>query len=192
MPRHPWPERLETGRLTLRPLEAGDLPVLVRLIGEWEVSRWLIHVPHPYTDRDAAGWLAATRAWVRERRGLHLVAVPHGEAGMVGAVGLRHEPVALGEGEGELGYWLARHAWGRGYGTEMARAMVDAGFRHMGLRAVQAGTDPANDASHRVLLKAGLEFTHVDPLHTQGLRGPPSPGRRYRITREEWEARDGR
>ena len=190
MSRPDWPVRLETERLILRPLEKGDLPVLVRELGRWEVARWLIRVPHPYTPEDAAAWLAMTITKRRDGTMLHMVAVPKDEpAGEVrGAVGLM--PGARDPGSAELGYWLRPDCWGRGYGTEMAAALVACGFRDLGVGAVTAATDLENEASHRVLLKAGLRQTGIDPAHPRYLRGDPAPARLYRLTRAEWEARD--
>jgi ribosomal-protein-alanine N-acetyltransferase len=59
-------------------------------------------------------------------------------------------------GEADLGFIFAREAWGRGYATEAARAMVRAGFEQLGLRRIIATCDVENVASARVLEKTGL------------------------------------
>ena len=38
---------IDTARLRLRPFRQDDLGELVRLIGSWEVARWVSNVPHP-------------------------------------------------------------------------------------------------------------------------------------------------
>ncbi len=48
--------------------------------------------------------------------------------------------------------------WGKGLATEMARAIVKAGFEHLGLESIVAFTLPANFASRRVMEKAGLSY----------------------------------
>ena len=53
-------------------------------------------------------------------------------------------------------YTLHPDAWNRGYTTEAARALVDFGFRTLGLHRVGADCDPANVASWRVLEKLGM------------------------------------
>ena len=55
-----------------------------------------------------------------------------------------------------LWYTLHPDAWGRGYTTEAARAMVDFGFRALDLHRIWADCDPANIASWRVLEKIGM------------------------------------
>ncbi|MFC4786105.1 GNAT family N-acetyltransferase [Nocardioides sp. MAHUQ-72] len=57
---------------------------------------------------------------------------------------------------GELGYTIRRDCWGRGYATEVARLLVELGFGQLDLERLAATCDPANEASVRVLEKAGL------------------------------------
>jgi RimJ/RimL family protein N-acetyltransferase len=56
----------------------------------------------------------------------------------------------------EIGYWLVPGAWGRGFATEGAQALVDYGFDDLGLDRIIGVTHPGNHASQRVLMKAGL------------------------------------
>ncbi|MGW7054077.1 GNAT family N-acetyltransferase [Streptomyces sp. NPDC054887] len=58
----------------------------------------------------------------------------------------------------ELGYRLGRAAWGRGYATEGARALIDKGFTDLGVQRVTANTMYVNSRSRRVMEKAGLTF----------------------------------
>ena len=59
--------------------------------------------------------------------------------------------------EVELGYTLGRQWWRRGYGTELARALLIAACDEFGLDELVAVADPANAASTRVLDKAGMQ-----------------------------------
>jgi len=56
----------------------------------------------------------------------------------------------------ELTYTLARSAWGHGYATEAAVAVLEWGFGDLGLERIVGVTYPENTASRRVLEKAGL------------------------------------
>lgn len=179
-----WPSHIETERLILRPLAEADLPALVRELGRWEVARWLIRVPHPYTEVDARRWLETCRREDAAGRQLFHAVTPKGGGGIVGGVGLRLH--AHGPGEAELGYWFAPAVWGRGYGTETARAALRAAFADLNMVAVQAAADPENHGSNRVLEKAGLWLWRVDPAFDRVLRGPPGPANIWRIEREEW------
>lgn len=60
----------------------------------------------------------------------------------------------------EIGWRLARAAWGNGFATEAARAVVDHGFEQLGLDEIVSVTVPANGPSRNVMRKLGM--TH-DP-----------------------------
>jgi ribosomal-protein-alanine N-acetyltransferase len=70
----------------------------------------------------------------------------------------------------EFGYVLARSAWGRGYATEAATAVLAYAFGHLGLHRVAATCDPANTGSRHVLEKTGLQYEgHLhDYLYIRG------------------------
>jgi RimJ/RimL family protein N-acetyltransferase len=73
-----------------------------------------------------------------------------------------------GESIIQVGYTLAKPAWGRGYATEMAAAVLRYGFVDLNLPRIVGMANLENVASQRVLLKIGLErngeraFPHPD------------------------------
>jgi len=82
---------------------------------------------------------------------------------VVGRAVLRHLDVE-GVDEVEVGYGFVPECWGRGLATEIARACVRIGDDHLGLASIVAITTPANLASQRVMLKAGLVYER-DIMH---------------------------
>jgi RimJ/RimL family protein N-acetyltransferase len=70
---------------------------------------------------------------------------------LIGGVGLDG---TTGDGceEPALGYWLGQPYWGKGYAREAAAAVIDYGFRTLGLEMIRAYTGPGNAASQKVLL----------------------------------------
>ncbi|QJE71884.1 GNAT family N-acetyltransferase [Aerophototrophica crusticola] len=187
----PWPTLLHTPRLTLRPLVEGDLPVLVRELGRWEVAEWLIRVPHPYAEADARWWLEDCAAKEASGDRFHRAICLRGaEDTILGAAAIGVNDFA--PGDGELGYWLTPAAWGRGIMTEAAGALVDAAFREIGMVRVRSAADPGNHGSNAVLRKLGFRLDRVDPAAPRYLRGDPGPMNLYRLDRHDWEARHGR
>jgi ribosomal-protein-alanine N-acetyltransferase len=75
---------------------------------------------------------------------------------LIGAVEL--QVVSEEHARGEIGYVLARDAWGHGYATEAAAALLRFGFDRLGLRRISATCDPENIASARILEKIGMDF----------------------------------
>lgn len=144
-----------TQRLLLRPAFAEDAPVLARTIADERIVRNLASVPWPYDVADARSHIermadSALPVCLVTR----LVEGAPNE--LVGAIGL-HEDEAGGI---ELGYWIARAHWGRGYATEAGHAILDMA-RMLRLPRVHSGHFVDNPASGRVLAKLGFRATGV-------------------------------
>jgi len=91
--------------------------------------------------------------------------------------------------EPELGYRLHRFCWGRGYGTEGSRALIDKGFAEYGIDRVHAETMTVNIGSRRVMEKAGLRYVRTfDADWPVRIPGDEHGDVEYAITRAEWEA----
>jgi 8-oxo-dGTP diphosphatase len=148
------PQVLETERLILRRHLRSDAPAIARLLNDWEVARWLAQVPFPYGERDAYAWIAqAIRHWT-EGREYQFAVVRRQGSELTGQVGLRLD--RPGDDTAELGYWLGRDYWRRGYAGEAVPTLVRFGFERLGLRAIWATCLADNAGSLRVLEKAGL------------------------------------
>ena len=77
---------------------------------------------------------------------------------VIGYCGLFYFPDVGGQPEVEIGYRLARSAWGRGYATEAASAVRDYAFTILGLKRLIAIIDPSNLASIHVAEKIGMHY----------------------------------
>lgn len=145
--------RIETARLRLRALAPADAKTVQRLAGEREVAMTTANIPHPYPDGMAETWIPTHAELWRERRALVLGITLKSTDELVGCTGLHLEPL---HERAELGYWIGRPYWGRGYASEAARALVEYGFGVIGLRRIQAHYMAHNPASGRVMENAGL------------------------------------
>ena len=158
-----------TPRLTLRPGWPEDAPELAHAIGHEMVVRDLARAPWPYGVADAEAMLSGTRAPDEPRFLIFDRTGP--EQRLVGGIGI--DP-ANREGP-DLGYWIAPHAWGRGYATEAGRAVVAIARHSLRFRRLSAGHFVDNPASGRVLRKLGFRPTgRVVPRHSRG-RGHAAP-----------------
>ncbi len=93
----------------------------------------------------------------------------------------------VGAGEAELGYRLRRNAWGKGIGTEGARALLEHGFAQMGLERIFAKTMAINYASRRVMEKIGLNHERTTYAEwTDPLPGSEKGDVEYGISRATW------
>lgn len=144
---------LQTERLILRPIVTADAPEIEKLAGAREVADGTLTIPHPYPNGAANQWMAAHQA-DHERTGSIVLAITRRDSGaLCGTIGLHIEP---NHQRAELGYWIGVPYWNRGYVTEAARALIDYGFRTLGLRRIFAQHYANNPASGRVLRKLGM------------------------------------
>jgi len=88
-------------------------------------------------------------------------------------------PGQMPDGDVEIGYFLKRSAWGKGYATEACRRLIRLAFEESSLTEVVATFDVGNIASRNVLEKAG--FVDHGSMRCYGEDGP-----NYRITRDGW------
>ena len=86
-----------------------------------------------------------------------------------------------------IGYRLRRAAWGLGYATEGARALVRRAFTDLGVDEVVATTMAVNAGSRRVLEKAGLRYARTVHLDwPDPLAGNEHGDVEYRLSRGDW------
>jgi RimJ/RimL family protein N-acetyltransferase len=168
---------LSTERLVLRPVTADDHAALLAHWTQPEVRRFLFDGAAPSaaevaeTIEESIGHFAA--------RGFGIWLIELGSAaglagtaaGLAGTAGLR----PLEESGLEIFYSLAPGAWGHGYATEAARAVMEYGLGPLALPEVLAEVDEGNTASLAVVKRLGMTPYAVVP----GLLGPMT---RYRIT----------
>ncbi len=148
-----------TPRLVAERLHQRHLADLVALHLDPEVSRYL---GGTRSAEATAAYLAANLAyWDRHGFGLWAWRTPDGA--FVGRAGIR--PLAVeGVPEIEVAYALTREAWGKGYASEMTRALVQHGLERLGLPSLIGVVMVKHLASRRVLEKAGFAFER-DVVH---------------------------
>jgi RimJ/RimL family protein N-acetyltransferase len=145
--------RLTTGRLLLRPFEVADAPEVKRLAGDREIAATTLQVPHPYEDGMAEEWISSHQEKWESGELVNFAVVRREDDQLLGAIGL---VVRREHRRAELGYWMGKPFWGRGYTTEAARAVVAFGFDHLDLVRIYAHCMKGNPASVRVLEKTGM------------------------------------
>lgn len=179
------PPVLTTERLMLRELRLADANAVADGAGDRRVARYLIQVPTPYPPSLARRWITARLAWWDRGRGVTFAIARRDEpAALLGTVSLRRH---ARDRRAELGYWLGTAAWGHGYATEAATALVEFGFSELALARIYAQVFVGNSGSMRVLEKLGMTNEGTKRRHIR-------KGRHlldvvfYGLLREEWTA----
>jgi RimJ/RimL family protein N-acetyltransferase len=159
---------LETQRLILRRQVLQDLDALWELYCDPEVTK---HIPDaPKSREEAREELEWFMNGHPRRPQLGLWATILRENGrFIGRSGLL--PLTIeGQDEVEVAYTIAREYWGRGLGTEVAAAILEYGFEHLGLSRLICLIEPENIASQKVAAKIGMKLEKkVDGIAGDGI-----------------------
>jgi RimJ/RimL family protein N-acetyltransferase len=179
---------LTTERLWLRTWREPDRAPFAALNADPEVMQFFVA---PFTREQSDTLIERIEAHIREH-GFGLWAVElRAEQRFVGFVGLAvttfpapFTPCV------EIGWRLARDAWGRGYASEAARAALRFGFETLAPEEIVAYTVPDNIRSRRVMERIGMQRDeHGDFDHPRVPDGHPL--RRhvlYRLSRKRWQS----
>jgi len=180
---------LETQRLVLRRFTDADVDLLVELDSNPAVMHFVTGgraTPREEIEHDI---LPAFLSYYARPAGYGFwAAIERSSDAFIGWFHLRPGPGAPAD-EPELGYRLRSSAWGRGYGTEGSRALIDKGFEELGANRVTAETMFVHTRSRRVMEKAGLTLVrtfHMDWPYR--IEGEEEGEVEYAICRADWEA----
>ena len=189
----PNPPTIETSRLRLRPWRVRDTAAYAELLRDGEVTRYLGSGIRYRLKRAAAATVAdfsdveARRAirrlidhWDRHGFG-EWAAVEKSSGRLVGKIGLHHHADWRAEEvKVEVGWLLARDAWGKGYATEGAAASLADAFERVGLDRVISIALVENRRSVGVMERIGLSPVGRTRWHRSDVCW-------YAIDRDEWE-----
>lgn len=108
----------------------------------------------------------------------------------IGAIELMlngHTDMTERDDECELGYWLGKPFWGKGYMTEAVNAILRHGFIDLGMNTIWCGYYDGNQKSKRVQEKAGFLYHHTCPDVPVPLLNETRVGHTNILTKDRWE-----
>lgn len=147
---------ITTERLILRPFRPEDREPYAAMMADPKVGDWLAGTQ---TREQAFAAVDRFQAELAANGYGFLAVERRDDQAFVGAVELTHLldgfPIAPGH---EVGWRFARDAWGRGYATEAASALMRHGFEHLGLREIVAFTAETNARSRAVMARLGMRW----------------------------------
>ena len=144
---------LTTDRLILRPFTIEDGPRVQDLAGDRAIAEMTANIPHPYEDGVAEEWIATHQNAIENEKSLTLAITLINQEEVIGAIGLEINRL---HDYAELGYWIGKPYWNKGYCTEAAREVVGYSFEKLKLNRIQARNILKNPASARVMEKTGM------------------------------------
>lgn len=170
-----------TPRLLLRPGFPEDAPALAAAMSDKAIAHNLAVVPWPYTLRDAEAFLASPKDPVLPS--FLIFERTEGPPRLVGACGLGRRP----SGAVEMGYWISRPFWRRGFATEACGALIEVG-RALGLSSLEGSHFIDNPASARVLEKLGFLPLGLIAPRMSCARGEEVPARLMRLRLDAFQS----
>jgi len=173
---------IETKRLLLRPLQAGDADAIYAYLSREDVCRYLLHPPRTFGEVEDR--IAASRSEMTEAGQAMLLGVTERESGALVGDAVLFWRNAEHRG-GEVGYVFNPDYSGRGYATEASAALLRLGFDELGLHRIEGRIDARNTPSARVLERLGMR-REAHFVQNEFIRGEWTDEVVYAVLAAEW------
>jgi ribosomal-protein-alanine N-acetyltransferase len=173
---------LETNRLLLRPFSMADAPRVQLLAGDRAIADTTLNIPHPYEDGMAEQWIGTHEERFRKGELVNFAIILKETNQLIGAIGLL---INKRFNRAEMGYWIGKDYWNKGYCTEAAAKVLEYGFTKMKLNKIHASHMSRNTSSGRVMARIGMK--KEGKLKEQVIKwGKYEDLEIYGITQKEW------
>lgn len=174
---------LQTERLTLRPWAETDAESLFTYAKDPDIGPIAGWPPHKSTEESRnviRNVLTGKECYAICRRGTDRT---------IGSIELKlcgHTDMTDREDECELGYWLGKPFWGKGYMPEAVSELLRRAFEDLGMTTVWCGYYEGNHKSKRVQEKAGFQYHHTCDAVPVPLMNEVRIGHTNYMTKEHW------
>ncbi len=175
---------LETNRLILRPWAETDADSLYKYAKDPDIGPIAGWPPH----KSVAESLDIIKNVFNAEQCYAIC--EKGSDKAIGAIELKlngHTDMTEKDDECELGYWIGKSFWGRGYMPEAARELLRHGFENLGMTTIWCGYYDGNDKSKRVQEKVGFVYHHRCDEVPVPLMNEIRVGHTSFMTKEHWK-----
>ena len=175
---------LAADRVSLRMLRDEDVPALFEIFGDAEAMKYWSWPA--FTDvSEARRLLEDIRGYAAAGTLFQWGIARNDDGAVIGTTTLFQ--IDRAHRRGEIGFALARAAWGKGYASEAVSRLIRYAFEELDLHRLEADPDPENDASIRVLERQG--FKREGLLRERYiLNGQAMDAAYYGLLRREWKS----
>ncbi|MFG6447446.1 GNAT family N-acetyltransferase [Roseateles sp. BYS180W] len=175
---------LHTSRLVLRPLAASDAAAVFAIFSDAEVMRYWSSPPWTSMEQ-AQAFIESDLQGLASGQHLRLGMVRQADGELIGQCAIFG--MVPSSRRAEMGYSLARHAWGCGYAVEALQALLGYGFESLNLNRIEADIDPRNTRSAKALARLGFAKEGYMPERWL-VGGEVSDTEFYGLLRRDWQA----
>ncbi|MBT3393609.1 MAG: GNAT family N-acetyltransferase [Waddliaceae bacterium] len=138
--------------VTLRSLRRSDAKDVYDNINDKDIVLWTSNIPYPYPKDGAEKWIAKAHREMKSEKS-YAFAIAFDDK-LIGVISLMN--VDKKNQKAEIGYWLGKKFWGRGFMTEAVAKVLEFGFQTLKLHRIDASLYSGNIASQKVLMKSGF------------------------------------
>ncbi len=144
----------------LSQMRSKDIEQLVKYLNDKEIFNNTLKIPFPYTRQDGNHFVNLCEKRKKQYGKLTNWAIRDKNKMLIGGCGFQMK-YKRNSKKDELGYWLARSYWNKGIMTKVVNKLCEIGFNKFGLTRIEADVFLHNDASCRVLEKAGFKLEGI-------------------------------
>ena len=152
---------LHTNNLIIKKPSEKHLKSLIKELNNWNISKWLIEVPYPYTVDDAKYWLKKSK---QDEYSFNIYL----KNKLIGGLSLTNQRE---NSKWELGYWIGEEYWGNGYAIEACENLISYFFSNTNNSIIYASHMKDNIKSKKIIIKLGFNLI--------------SSGKKFSISRNE-------
>jgi len=152
---------LHTNNLIIKKPSEKHLNSLIKELNNWNISKWLIEVPYPYTVDDAKYWVKKTK---QDEYSFNIFL----KNKLIGGVSLSN---LRENSKWELGYWIGEEYWGNGYAIEACENLISYFFSNTNNSIIYASHMKDNIKSKKIIINLGFKLV--------------SSGKKFSISRNE-------
>ncbi|OAV43798.1 GNAT family N-acetyltransferase [Lewinella sp. 4G2] len=179
---------LQTERLRLSKPAVKDVPAIIALANNENVSRTTANMPFPYGEEHAVFWLNMANEGFANKTA-YIFAIRNGTTEeFLGGIGLH---VHAADEKAVIGYWVGEPHWNKGYVTEALGAIICFAFEELGMNKLEAVHLLENPASGKVMIKNGMVQEGVSIADSKRF-GKFRDIARYRLLRSEYHLNAGK
>ena len=147
---------LITKRLQLSTPKKEDLEQVVTLLNESpEFSNNTLNLPYPYTKANGEFWISLAENGLRNEDAVIFAIKDKKNLNLMGGIGLHITPA---HHKAELGYWIGKPFWNKGYATEALESVLNYGLNQLNLNKIYASHFLHNPASGKIMEKCGMQI----------------------------------
>lgn len=147
--------KLDTNRLLLRGFLPEDAAMVHKLAGDKDVAYNALNIPYPFPEKAAAAWIATHQPDYGQKRSAIFAIETLDTGEFIGAIGLT--TISEVNNSAEMGYWIAKSHWNKGFASEAIAAITYFGFDEYKLNKIFATHLKRNIPSGTVLRKNGFQ-----------------------------------